>query len=198
MPPCISMETTATKSMITLFDRANSPGTTIYYAFSPSINKDLHAVLEKICTVGGDPLFHSCCDNLSAREMMPMQFISHQPDHMEVRWCQIWTMQWVYQYCPGKTGKVLHILKTYQGLALSCCKTKIVLFSALILEVQVFNLVNTAVQESELVVCPCSRKCRRITFFLSSPKQRISLYLLRTVSQRFSLMKMLSLHGLPF
>jgi len=57
------METT-TKHTVTLPARANSQlqtpffsiVTTISYAFSPVMNKDLHAMLIKICTTGGDPL----------------------------------------------------------------------------------------------------------------------------------------------
>jgi len=56
------METTIdTEDTIALHDRANSQLqitliTTISFAFSPAINKRLHAVLVKICTSGGDPL----------------------------------------------------------------------------------------------------------------------------------------------
>ena len=55
---------TKTKSTITLFDRANSKlqniffsiVTTIRCAFSPAMNKSLHAALVNICTSRGDPL----------------------------------------------------------------------------------------------------------------------------------------------
>ena len=54
----------ATKSTITLCDRANSQlqktffdtVTTIRYTFLPAMNKSLHAVLIKICTSRGDSL----------------------------------------------------------------------------------------------------------------------------------------------
>ena len=38
--------------------------TTISYAFLPAMSKSLHAVLIKICTSRGDPLFHSCYDDV--------------------------------------------------------------------------------------------------------------------------------------
>ena len=74
------METaTDTKSTITVFDRANSwlkrlffnIAITIRYAFSPVVNKSLHAMLIKICTSIGDPLFHSWHDGIVARKMCP-------------------------------------------------------------------------------------------------------------------------------
>ena len=57
------METTTdTKSTITVFGRAHSQllvfkvVTAVSYAFSPVTNKNLHGMLIKICTRGGDPL----------------------------------------------------------------------------------------------------------------------------------------------
>jgi len=56
--------TTDKKSTITRFDKENlsyktlffNIATTISSAFSPTMNKSLHAVLIKICTSRGDPL----------------------------------------------------------------------------------------------------------------------------------------------
>lgn len=42
-------------------------------AFSPTINESLHAALVRICTSGDDPLFHSYCDVVVARKMLPTQ-----------------------------------------------------------------------------------------------------------------------------
>ena len=46
-------------------------------AFLPVMTKHLHAMLGKICPKGGDPLFHSCCDSVIAREMLPMESNFH-------------------------------------------------------------------------------------------------------------------------
>ena len=45
----------------------------ISYAFSPVMNKSLPVVLIKICTSGGDPLFHGFSDGIIARKMLPKQ-----------------------------------------------------------------------------------------------------------------------------
>ena len=92
---------TDTKSTITLFDRANSQLqknpyfsvliTTVSYALS-AMNKNLHAVLRKICTSRADPLYHSCYDGAVAWKMLPIQSIFHQSKQMEVRSHQIWTI----------------------------------------------------------------------------------------------------------
>lgn len=59
------------------------------------------------------------------------------------------------------------VLKLVWGLVLSCCKRKAVYFSGPTLEVQAFSSVSDTIQRSELMVCPSSRKSRRITTFLS-------------------------------
>ena len=67
---CISMETTTdVKSTITPFERSNlQVQNTVfhhshhYYAFSPAMNKSLHAVLVEIHTSRDDLLFHSWYD----------------------------------------------------------------------------------------------------------------------------------------
>ena len=58
------------------------------------MNKSLHAVLIKICTTEGDTLLHSYYDGIIARKMLPMQFVFHQPNRMEIRRHQICTIQW--------------------------------------------------------------------------------------------------------
>ena len=58
--------------------------TTISYAFSPATNKSLHAVHIKICTSGGDLLFHSCYDGVIPRKML-FRFIFLWSKQMEVR-----------------------------------------------------------------------------------------------------------------
>ena len=66
--------------------------TIISCAFSPVTSKSLHATFIRICTSGGDPLFHSCCDSVVARKMS-MQCIFHQSKQMEVRRCLIQTVK---------------------------------------------------------------------------------------------------------
>jgi len=48
--------------------------TTISYGFSTLMNKNLHAVLVKICTDGVDPLFQRYCDGVAAD-------MHHSPPH---------------------------------------------------------------------------------------------------------------------
>jgi len=45
----------------------------------------------KICTSGRDPLFHSCCDSIFPRKMLPMQSVFHWPKQIKVRRLQIQT-----------------------------------------------------------------------------------------------------------
>ena len=75
------------------------------------------------------------------------------------------------------------------GLALSCCKKKVVFLSRLTLEVQAFSLVTASwfSQWSELIVCLGFRKSRRIIPFLSQKTVHITLPL-RASSLTFSLM----------
>ena len=49
---------------------------TIDYAFLPVVDKNLHAMLIKICTSGDDQLFDSCYDHIVSRSMLPTQSIS--------------------------------------------------------------------------------------------------------------------------
>ena len=81
---------------------------TISYALLPAMNKSLHDVLVKICTSGGDPLFHKCYDNTLARKMLPMQCVLHQTEQMEVRMGQIWNIWCLWYNSPDKIGNVFH------------------------------------------------------------------------------------------
>jgi len=75
------------------------------------MNKTLHAALIKICTRGGDPLFHSSYDGVVARKMLPTQSIVHRPEQMEIRRHQIRTIWWVWYDSPTKIDNVLHGLQ---------------------------------------------------------------------------------------
>ena len=119
--------------------------TTIGYALSPAMNKSLFAALVKLCTCGGDSLFHSSYDGVVAREMLPTQSILHRPEQMKVRRRQIRTIRWVWYDIPVKIDNVLHGLQTGWGLALSCCKRKVVFFFfGLTLVIRAFSLVSVA------------------------------------------------------
>ena len=93
------METTATKSTITLIEHIVNYKTlffnivtTIIYAFSPAMNKSLHAALVNICTSGADPLYHSFYDGIIARKMLPIDSIFHWSEQMDVKRHHIWTI----------------------------------------------------------------------------------------------------------
>ena len=51
--------------------------TNISHAFSPAMNKSLHATLIKICTGASDLLFHSCYDGILVRKMLLTQSNFH-------------------------------------------------------------------------------------------------------------------------
>ena len=85
------------------------------YTLSPAMNKTLHAMLVKICTIGGGPLFHSSYYGVVARTMLPKQSIFHRPKQMVVRRRQIRTTQWVWYDSPAKIHNVLHGLQTGKG-----------------------------------------------------------------------------------
>ena len=93
-----------TTDTITLFERANyhlqnlffNTVTTISYVFSLAMNTNLHAMLIKVCTSRGDPLFQICCNSVIARKTLPTQSIFHQPEQMEVRRHQIQNRWWVW------------------------------------------------------------------------------------------------------
>ena len=96
--------------------------TTISYVFSPPKSKSLHAAFVKICTSRGGPLFHSCYDSNIARDTLPMQSVFHWPEQMEVRGCQVWTVQ-------PRLAKSSIVFKRVWGSALLCCKRKVASFS---------------------------------------------------------------------
>ena len=79
----ILMETTIhTKSRITLLNRASSQllfniVTTISYAFSPAMNKSLHAMLVKMCTSRNDPYLPICYDGVIAEMHHPPPHCAH-------------------------------------------------------------------------------------------------------------------------
>jgi len=100
--------------------------TTIGYALSPAMNKNLHAALVKICTCGGGPLFHSSYEGVVARKMLPTHSIFYRPEQMEVRRRQIRTIRWVWYDSPAKIENVLHGLQIGMGpgvivLQEKCC-----------------------------------------------------------------------------
>ena len=72
------------------------------------MNMSLHAVLIKIYTSEGEPLFFSCYDSIDARKMLVMQSIFRGPKQMEVRRHQIQTLQWVCEDSPAEDVIVLH------------------------------------------------------------------------------------------
>jgi hypothetical protein len=61
---------------------------------------------------------------------------------MEVRKRQIRTIRWMECDSPAKIDNVPHRLQTGMGLALSCCKRKIVSFCGLTLDIRAFNLAS--------------------------------------------------------
>ena len=47
--------------------------TSITYTLLPAMKKSLHVTPVKICTSGSDPLFHSCCYSVFARQTLPVR-----------------------------------------------------------------------------------------------------------------------------
>jgi len=84
--------------------------TTISYAFSPVMNKSLHAMLVKICASGGGPQFHSCYGSTVARKMFSMQCIFQQPEQIEdwqsvsSKWYAIWHYQFARERLSSSQG----------------------------------------------------------------------------------------------
>ena len=60
-------------------------------------------------------MFHSSYIGVIAMKMLPMQFIFHRPEQMEVRRHQIWIIQWVWYNSLAKIDSVLHGLQTGMG-----------------------------------------------------------------------------------
>jgi len=101
--------------------------TTISSAFSPTMNKSLHAALVKICTTGGDQLFQSCYDGVIA------SFI------ISKRWKSEGTKSELYGGChrtvQPRVAMYSMVFKLIWGLVLLCCKRMVVFFSGLALGV---------------------------------------------------------------
>lgn len=57
---------------------------TISYAFSLAINKSQCAELIKMCSSGGDPIFHNCYYSIPERKILPAQSSFPQPEEMEI------------------------------------------------------------------------------------------------------------------
>lgn len=107
------------------------------------MKKSLHAVLVKVFTSGGEPLFYSYYDSFSAETMFPMQSIFH--------WLKRWKSEaaksGLYSGC-GRTAQSRStmcstVFKLVWDLEIMCCKRKAVIFSGLTLEVQVFSIVSS-------------------------------------------------------
>ena len=134
--------------------------TTISYAFSLVINKSWNAVLVKICTSESDPLFHSCYDSIIARKILPTQFTDLHRQNSEG------TIFRLYCGCTRRVQLRLAmcsmIFKVIWGLALSCCRRKVVVFSGLTLEDWAFSTISVMMEWSELMFCLCSRKSKII------------------------------------
>ena len=139
------------------------------------VNKSLHATFVKICTNGGDSLFHSSYDSITARKMLPVHSIFHCSEQIEFRKHQIRITQWCGRIVQPRLAMCSTVFKLIWNVELSCCKRKVVFFSGWTLEVRAFSLVSTAMQRSELMVCPDSRKFGRITPFLSQKAVHITL-----------------------
>ena len=67
----------------TLFERRL---TNINYAFSPAMNKSLHAVLIKICTSGGDPLLPLLKHTIQVSPYSPLGLHKHSISSDECQW----------------------------------------------------------------------------------------------------------------
>jgi hypothetical protein len=107
------------------------------------MNKSLQAALVKICTSRGGPLFHSSYDGVVVRKMSTQSiFQSVRTDRRQKGPNPDYTLGVVRQ--STRTGNVPHGLHTGMGLALSCCKRKVVFFSGPILEIRAFSLVIVA------------------------------------------------------
>lgn len=139
------------------------------------MDKSLQVTLIRICTGGGDQLFHSCYDGVVARKMFPAWSIFHQFEQMEIRRHQIWTIWWVWYDSPAKTENMLHSLQIGIGPGFVMLKEKICLLWPV--KIWAFSLISIVMELSELVVCLGCGKSRRITSFL---------YPLKTVLNFFS------------
>ena len=73
-----------------------------------------YSVLVKICTSGGDPLFHICYDGTITRKISA-QSLFLWLKQMEIRRHQILIIQWMWLGRPVKTGNMLNGLQTGTG-----------------------------------------------------------------------------------
>jgi len=78
-------------------------------------NKSLQGMFVKICTRKADLLFHSCCDSVIARDMLPMQSILHHPVQMDIRRYLNQNKEWVLKNSSAKVGHASHSLQTGIG-----------------------------------------------------------------------------------
>ena len=127
------------------------------------MNKVLRAMLVKIYTTRGDPLFYGCYDGEIARKVLSSSLN---------RWRSEGALSGLYNGC-GRTlqpspAMCSTMFKLVWGLMLPCCKGKAVFFSVLMLEIWTFGLV------SELI-CLGSRKSKRTTSFLPQNTRHITL-----------------------
>ena len=124
-------------------------------AFSPAMNQSLHTTLIKTCTSRGDPLSHSCHNNIV------MLSIFHHSKQMKVRRC-------LYGGCGRSVQPICSmVFRLVWGLVLSCCKRKVVVFSGLTLKFKPSAQSASCFSGQELMVCLCSGKSRRISPFPS-------------------------------
>ena len=148
--------------------------TAVSCALSPAVTESLHAMLVKICTSRGDPLFHSFCNNVTAREMLLLQSIFHWLEQMKVRRCQITTTWCMWYDSPAKIGSVFQGLQI--GMMLSACVAIEWLSSlAWLCKFKPSSLISIMIPESDLIVYPGSRKSRKITPSLSQKAMNITL-----------------------
>jgi len=86
------------------------------YAFLPAMNMSLYAALVKTCSSGGEPLFHSCYDDVVCGKTLPMQSIFHWPKQMEIRRCQVWSIPWMWHDSPAQSSKLLTLSTDKLGI----------------------------------------------------------------------------------
>lgn len=128
--------------------------------------------------------------------MLLMQFIFHRSKQTEVRWYQIQTIWWVGRRLQPRLAICSTVCKFLCGLALSCCKRRVVFLSHLAMEVWAFSLVNISV----LMVCPSFWNSRRTTPFpITNDNVHLficwGLYIQLFFSEEFTF---LHLHGLSY
>jgi len=92
----------------------------------------------------GEPLFHSCCDGIIVRKMLPMRSIFrlfgsvHEDAKSRPHGGCGSTIQPSLAVCSA-------ILKLAWGLVLLCCMSKVVIFPGLTLQVRAFSLVSIVI-----------------------------------------------------